>query len=131
MIYVILILLGGSIGSIVTWYNSYSKSEITSDYTQDLEKLLLISGTSISEENMNCENWFDNKVSSVLSELIHQNMFYKRNISKFSCTGNVCYFSLSYCKPWQTEECSEVYLKYEIDINRDIVKESIMCILMP
>ncbi len=131
IIFTILIVFGGATGSLVTWYNSYSTFEMTSEHVQDFERLLLISDTIISDQNMSCENWFDNRVSSVLSELIYQNMSNTRNMSNFSCAGNVCFFSLSYCKPWQSQECSEVYLKYEIDSDRAILKDTVMCILMP
>ncbi len=131
VIYVILIASGSALGSLVTWYNSYSTKEITSDYVQDFERLLLKSDTIIIDENMSCENWFDNKISSVLSDLIYQNMFNNRNMTTFSCIDNVCYFSLSYCKPWQSQECSTVFLKYEIESNRDIIEDSVMCIVAP
>ena len=96
-----------------------------------LVALMNNASTKISDENWSCENYVKNSIGQVISMMFAENIRSKWDQVKFGCINESCHFSLNYCKPWQSSECSTLILKYEVDKEFMPITETAQCILMP
>lgn len=85
----------------------------------------------ISEANNGCRLPRFKTVGSVLADLVAENSRNNYNALMAGCINQVCSLSLSYCKPWQHQECNQVFLQYRQDEQGRVITESFHCFDMP
>lgn len=125
------LLLGIAVGLVaatLVTHQSYPKDEVFEDH---LRYLVENSSHEISEENWRCENVRSGSLGSLLSHMIVDNARNTRNKMGFGCVNETCAISLSYCRFWQFEECSELFIKYNMAPEWLPDLASLQCISVP
>ena len=126
----LLFLMGGIIGAVLVWVDSHkTKKTLTRDIT--LESILAYSATSISPQNFSCEGNVKKTVGAVVASIFENNLLYERNRVSLGCFEKTCTLSVTYCAPWQEQECGSRFLKFKMDPNKSINASSFACIDMP
>ncbi|RKF17972.1 hypothetical protein DBZ36_12045 [Alginatibacterium sediminis] len=85
----------------------------------------------ISEDNYSCGLYEQQTVGSVLSDMLSSSIAHKLNPLSAGCFETTCSLSVSYCRPWQTQECNQTFLIYQRDQNDDAILGSFKCIDLP
>jgi hypothetical protein len=125
------LIVGSILGGVATWLISYRSFPETDLQYLQLDELLKNSNYQIEDQNWSCENISQKNIGSVLSRMFSDNIDNSRNQIGYGCVNETCNFHMSYCKPWQNEECSELILKFDI-LQSGLPKiETANCILMP
>jgi len=112
----------------VILFQSFGSSEFP---RRHIVVLMKSANLKISDENWNCDNYVENTISDVFSMIFAENLRSKWDQVKFGCINESCHFSLNYCKPWQTSECSSLILRYDIDKDSMPIRTTAQCILIP
>ncbi|GAA3921181.1 hypothetical protein [Litoribacillus peritrichatus] len=129
--YLMVFLLGLFIGIFVVWQDSYQFRAHDLEQHELLEKVLANSNTAILEENYACEGRPVRTVGAVMASLIESNKTNIRNELTYGCFESTCTISISDCKPWQDQECSTRFLKFNVNDQKTIQTETFSCIDMP
>jgi len=131
IIYLLILSLGIALGSLFTWINTYTNIQGLSDEQELLEKILVYSNTTISDENNSCE-WIPVKtVGAAVASLLELNKVNERNMLTYGCFNDTCSMSITMCTPWKDFECSSRFLKFNIDSDNKILPSTFMCFDMP
>lgn len=131
---------GMLVGGLAVWAGTFANSnsqavEYPKQVQAKISHLVRYANTPIKPENFHCEGipQETNKptVGNVLASLVTSNLTTIRNRQSFECFDNTCSLSISDCKPWQSGECSQRFLKYELDAQNRIRATSFSCIDVP
>lgn len=132
--------IGVLMGGLAVWAGTYANSGnfitgSTQRVSEQLALLLSHNHMQISAENFNCADvpltGLQPTVGNVLASMMSANLVSVRNQQSFECINNICTFSTTDCKPWQSSECSTRILKYELDQKQRIKSDSFHCIDVP
>lgn len=124
-------LLGAATGLFSAWVCSYRESPPAADQQRLLENVMRYASTEIAAEHYACEGSPVTTVGAVIASLLEMNNTTSRNRLSYGCYNGVCTLSVSSCKPWQDQECSTRFLKFELDSQQRILPESFSCLDMP
>jgi len=128
---IILFLCGLCLGGLIVYIDMNGDQPIDIIAKEHLSYLIQNSSHQISEENWHCENIKKTNIGDLVAHIVTENMNRKVNELYFGCVNEVCSFSFNYCKLWQSDECSQLFIKY--DVGRDISPniDTISCIVIP
>jgi len=124
-------LLGTATGLFSAWVCSYRESPPAAEQQPLLENVVRYASTEIAAENYACEGRPVTTVGAVIASLLEINNTTSRNRLSYGCYNEVCTLSVSSCKPWQDQECSTRFLKFERDSQQQILPDSFSCLDMP
>lgn len=131
---------GMLVGGLAVWAGTFANSnsqavESPQQVQTQISHLVRYANTPIKAENFSCnvgpEVTRKPTVGSVLASIVSSNLTTIRNRQSFGCFDNTCSLSISDCKPWQSSECSQRFLKYELDDQNKIRPTSFSCIDVP
>jgi hypothetical protein len=125
------ILIGGITGAVIMWVNSHSDNDVGMNQQAMLENIFQYSNTSLTDENNACEGDPRNTVGEVVASLLEFNKQTDVNKLSYGCYGATCTMSISDCKPWQSQECSSRFLKFNMNDRNEIDESSFSCFDMP
>ena len=137
---VITIQVGMLVGGLAVWVGTFSYSssaavESPEKMEKHLSRLIRYANAPIISENFNCDfvtlTGIKPTVGNVLASMMSSNLTTIRNRQSFDCIENTCSLSISDCKPWQTSECSQRFLTYEIDKQQKVKSSTFSCIDVP
>jgi len=111
----------------VFWFEPAKPNDVQLPH---LEHLIKNSNITISEDRWGCENISEKSLAGVLSYMNAANINQVRSRLKHGCLDGSCNFYLNYCEPWQTSECSTLFLRYEVSDDGLPDIETVNCILM-
>jgi hypothetical protein len=131
LVNLIVLLVGVAIGVFGNWAGSHYVQRTVVDQQELLEQLMSYSDISISDNNYACEGRAVRTVGAVISSQLEMNAANTRNKLSYGCFENTCTMSISDCKPWQDQECSSRFLRFDIDERNRIVPETFNCFDMP
>ncbi len=131
VVYLMILVIGIGIGISVTYFQFHSNSMKYLDNNQLLERVFVYSNTLISDDNYACEGKRANTVGSVIASLLALNEINKVNMLTYGCFSDTCSVSVSSCQPWQDQECSTRYLKFNLDNDNKIKPNTFSCLDMP
>ncbi len=113
------------------WFYSQVQSENYLDKNGDFLELLAHGDLTIPNEGFSCG--INNK--TVAAVLANRGFFQMNTQSlsrtQFSCDDTDCSIHVSSCRPWQSSDCGETFLKYKIDQKRKIIPSSLSCFDVP
>ncbi|MCD8522134.1 MAG: hypothetical protein LRY66_17195 [Saccharospirillaceae bacterium] len=127
----IIFLLGAAAGFSAAWIFSYRAEPPLAEQQPLLESVMRYANTEIAAENDACEGSPVTTVGAVIASLLAMNNTTSRNRLTYGCYNEVCTLSVSSCKPWQDQECSTRFLKFERDNQQQILPASFSCLDMP
>lgn len=125
------LILGAVVGAGVVWVRSYDTNFNLPDQQVLLEGILDHSAIVIAEENYTCEGKPLKTVGAVVASLLESNKRHSRNVLSYGCYNSVCTMSVTDCNPWQSNECSSRFLKFDLNANGNIDAKSFSCFDMP
>lgn len=131
MIYLVFLVIGVGIGITATYLNFHTHYQKKLDNHEMLENILKHSSSLISDENYACDGKLVKTVGSVVASLLELNAMNQINMLTYGCFNDTCTMSVSNCKPWQDQECSTRFLKYNIDKSNKIKLNTFSCFDMP
>ena len=118
-------------GAISMWFYTQVQSENYLDKNGDFIELLAHGELTILEEGLSCGI----KNKTVAAVLANRGFFQLNTKSlsrtQFSCDDTDCSIQVSSCRPWQSSDCGETFLKYKIDQKRKIIPSSLSCFDVP
>lgn len=137
---VICVQAGMLVGGLVVWagtfaYSNSSAVENPQKIQKQLSQLIRYANIPMPPENFSCEFsgviGLKPTVGNVVASIISSNLTTMRNRQSFGCFENTCSLSISNCQPWQSNECSERFLRYEIDKQGVINPKTFACFDVP
>jgi len=126
-----LLILGIILGGVSVFMYFHKTNYQDYVYSGLVEKVLKYSNQMITDENNSCEGEPINTVGDVVASLLEMNKYNKVNMLSYGCFNDTCTMSLSTCQPWDGEECSSRFLKFNINEQSEIRADSFVCFDMP
>ena len=137
---IISIQIGMLVGGLAVWAGTsvYSNSAVVENsekIQRQLSRLIRYANAPIKAENFSCDfvalAGLKPTVGNVLALMMSSNLTTIQNRQSFDCFENTCSLSISDCEPGQSSECSQRFLKYEVDNQQKIKPTTFSCIDVP
>lgn len=125
--------IGLLIGGSTVWVKCHVNGGKLGENEVILEEIFQHANHVINPDNFSCEG-FDNEsisVGTVLATLYNTQSRKPHNIVEVGCFENKCSIMVSECMPWQSEECSSRYLRFDLTNEHRIDPDSFACIDVP
>lgn len=117
------------LGSGFTWFNFHKNKKVNHGEVK-LGEIFKLGHLLIPEANNSCDGKVDSTVGDVLAFIYESNQMDYVNRVDYYCLKGLCSISYNYCKPWQSSECGQRVLRFEI-LQNTVVEDSIHCIDIP
>lgn len=131
MKHVLLLVAGVLCGGLAHYLYFYSTDHGPVVDIQVMNTLVQHADQVIQDDNNSCQLPRFKTVGSVVADLVAENSRNNYNALSAGCIDRVCSLSLNYCKPWQHQECNQVFLRYRQDDQGRAVAESFHCFDLP
>ncbi len=129
--YSFILLLGLSLGLLLSSLYSYMPSQHQSKPAVKLEDIFKLSNTKIDTAHNSCVGDSNRSVATVLDSIFQSALNQKSNIISLDCFEHKCALSINDCKPWQSQECGSRILRFDLDHDKNILPHSFVCIDTP
>ncbi len=119
------------LGILGTWIYFHIQSGNPSFSKSDLHELLANVSVEIPDNAFSCD-LTEKTIAAVLvgRDFIHFNSGRISN-TEFNCDTTECRLVVSNCKPWQSSDCGQTFLRYKIDSQRKMIAASLECLDTP
>ena len=128
---VVSFLFGIVVGGGVFWISSHKSERTYSNKKIGYEQLLKHSDVKISKNNFHCENYVGRDVAAIFGSILEFNDNSIRNKLTLQCWGAECALMVSSCLPWQSQECGQRALKFELNKKNEIIPSTFKCFDIP
>ncbi|QDP01181.1 hypothetical protein [Thalassotalea sp. PS06] len=123
---VILAALAGGLAVYVFVYTTKDEPQVL-----DIRVEQILEHANVAISANNCEGESLETVGDVMASILEINQSSRINRTGLSCDEIHCWYSISECNPWQSNECGSRLLRFEVNQDKTIVASSFQCLEIP